>query len=127
MYTDPVMKLFFLEGMTSKDGKIRALGRWKARHYAAQRFYAPVPLFSALRLSADLHLRDDQLVTAIAAQLLPRFVELSFDAVDVVSSDNYFDVPAGRTVGAPCPLPEGWNLEQAREALRLRSLYDSFA
>jgi beta-mannosidase len=46
--------------------------------------------------------------------------------VDVVFSDNYFDLPAGQTVTVTCPLPEGWTLEQARKALQVRSLYDSY-
>jgi beta-mannosidase len=54
-------------------------------------------------------------------------VELSLNGVDGVFSDNYFDVPAGRTSRVSCPLPESWTLEQARTALKVRSLYDSFA
>jgi len=46
--------------------------------------------------------------------------------VDVIFSDNYFDVPAGRTVTITCPLPDGWSIVQAREKLKVRSLYDSF-
>jgi beta-mannosidase len=45
----------------------------------------------------------------------------------VVFSDNYFDAPAGRTTAVTCALPEGWSVERARRALRVRSLYDSFA
>lgn len=78
-------------------------------------------------LSADVHQKGDQLVLEVTAKSLARFVELSLDGADVVFSDNFFDVPAGRTVIVTCPLPEGWTVEKAREALRLRSLYDSFA
>jgi beta-mannosidase len=46
---------------------------------------------------------------------------------NVVFSDNFFDVPAGRTVTVTCPLPDGWTVEAARRALKVRSLYDSFA
>ena len=56
-----------------------------------------------------------------------RLVELSFDGADVVFSDNYFDLPAGRVVTISCPLPQGWTLAQARAALKIRSVYDSFA
>jgi beta-mannosidase len=78
-------------------------------------------------LSVDVIQQDDQLVCQVAARSLARFVELSLAGADVVWSDNYFDVPAGRVVSATCPLPEGWTLDRAREALRVRSLYDSFA
>jgi beta-mannosidase len=78
-------------------------------------------------LSFDLIQQDDELVCQVAAQSLARFVELSLVGVDAVWSDNYFDVPAGRMVSVTCPLPEGWTLDRAREALRARSLYNSFA
>jgi beta-mannosidase len=69
----------------------------------------------------------DQLVFEVTACSLARFVELALAGVDVVFDDNYFDVPAGRTATVTCPLPEDWTVEQARAALRVRSLYDSFA
>jgi beta-mannosidase len=78
-------------------------------------------------LSVTLVLQDDQLVCELAATSLARFVELSLQGADVVWSDNYFDVLPGRTPAVTCPLPEGWTLEQAQEALRVRSLWDSFA
>jgi beta-mannosidase len=46
---------------------------------------------------------------------------------DVVFSDNYFDLPADRSITVNCLLPEGWNLSQAEAALCVRSVYDSFA
>jgi beta-mannosidase len=44
-----------------------------------------------------------------------------------VFSDNYFDLPAGRTRVVSTPLPQGWTQQQARAALRMRSLFDSYA
>jgi len=78
-------------------------------------------------LSIELLVQDDQLVVQIAAESLARFVEVSLDGVDTIFSDNYFDVPAGRMIAVTCPLPEGWTAERAGRALRVRSLYDSFA
>ena len=77
-------------------------------------------------LSVEHHQDGEQLTLAVTAQTLARFVELSLDGVDVVFSDNYFDLPAGRTVTATCPLPTGWTLDRVRSALRVHSLYDSF-
>ncbi len=57
---------------------------------------------------------------------LARFVELELEGADVIFSDNYFDLPAGKPDMVTCPLPEGWTLEQARAAVRVRSLYDSY-
>jgi beta-mannosidase len=62
----------------------------------------------------------------ITAERLARFVWLELDGADVIFSDNYFDLPANRTVTVTLPALEGWTLERVREALRLRSLVDSF-
>ena len=63
----------------------------------------------------------------VTAQGLARFVELALEGADLVFSDNYFDLPAGRTRVVTAPLPPGWTAEQAQAALRLRSLYNSYA
>ncbi len=75
---------------------------------------------------ANCDVERDQLRVELTSRALARLVELSFEGVDVVWSDNYFDLPAGRTVAVTCPLPAGWTLEQARAALRVRSVFDSF-
>jgi beta-mannosidase len=78
-------------------------------------------------LKAVASVEKDQLVLAVSAQKLARFVELELDGVDAVFSDNYFDIPAGGTVSVTCPLPSGWTAEKAQKAVRMRSLYQSFA
>ena len=78
------------------------------------------------RLAVDVRQECEELLFALTAESLARFVELSLEGVDVVFSDNYFDAPAGRTISVTCPLPGGWTLEGVRAALRVRSLYDSF-
>jgi beta-mannosidase len=78
-------------------------------------------------LSADVQIDGDQLVIDVTAQTLAYFVELKLDGVDVVFSDNYVSIPAGRTARVTCPLPDGWSLAQAKDALQLYSLYNSFA
>jgi beta-mannosidase len=62
----------------------------------------------------------------ITSQRLARFVWLELAGSDALFSDNYFDLPAGRTVAVTFAAPEGWTTEQVREALRVRSLVDSF-
>ena len=78
-------------------------------------------------IEVDVGQQDDELVVHLTPQSLARFVELSLEGADVVFSDNYLDVPAGRTAAVACPLPEGWSVARAQAALRVRSLYDSFA
>jgi beta-mannosidase len=68
-----------------------------------------------------------QIVVELAAPTLARHVELALDGADVVWSDNYFDLPAGRSRTISAPLPAGWTVAQAVAALRVRSLYEAFA
>jgi beta-mannosidase len=67
----------------------------------------------------------NQLSVRLQAHNLARFVELSLEGADVIFSDNYFDLPAGRTVTITCPLPEGWDIMQAKQLLKIRSLKEA--
>ena len=78
-------------------------------------------------LKTQVSVEGQTLHVDVSARSLARFVELSLDDADVVFSDNYFDLPAGRTVRISAPLPEGWSAAQAESALKVQSLYDSFA
>ena len=69
----------------------------------------------------------DELIFKLIANSIARFVELKLSGADVVFSDNYFDVPAGRVVTVTCPIPDGWTLEKAKDKFRVYSLCDSFA
>jgi beta-mannosidase len=80
------------------------------------------------RITVQVEARGEELVVRLTAQSLARFVELKFaDAPDVVFSDNYFDLPADRTAVVTCSLPEGWLESTVKEALRVRSLFDSYS
>lgn len=77
-------------------------------------------------LKGDVSLNGDRLTFDVSAQSLARFVELVLDDVDVVFSDNYFDLPAGTSTKITAPLPTGWTLDQTKTALQVRSLIDSY-
>ncbi|MFN8470977.1 MAG: glycoside hydrolase family 2 protein [Anaerolineae bacterium] len=77
-------------------------------------------------LMVDLRVDDGRLTVNLATTSLARLVELSLDGADTVFSDNYFDLPAGRTVTVTCPIPVGWRAEEAEAALCVRSVYDSY-
>jgi beta-mannosidase len=65
----------------------------------------------------------------LTAERLARFVWLSLDGLDGdmgIFSDNYVDVPAGRTVRVTLPEMQGWDADRITSALRVRSLVDSF-
>ncbi|MBP8949269.1 MAG: glycoside hydrolase family 2 protein [Candidatus Promineofilum sp.] len=78
------------------------------------------------QLAATCASDGDGLRIEVRGRSLARLVELELVGADVVFSDNYFDLPAGRAVTITCPLPAGWSVAQAQDALRLRSVYDSF-
>jgi len=62
----------------------------------------------------------------VTAGRLARFVWLALEGADVIFSDNYFDLPANRTVVVRLPALDGWDAERVRQSLRVRSLVDSY-
>jgi beta-mannosidase len=78
-------------------------------------------------LEVTIQQNDEAFVLNIMAESMARFVQLKLDGADVVFSNNYFDVPAGQEIKITCPIPDGWTLEKAADALSIYSLYDSFA
>lgn len=79
------------------------------------------------QITTDLRGDAGRLAVDVTAASLARFVELRLDGADALFSDNYFDVPAGGTVHVTAELPPHWSADQARAALKVRSLYHSFA
>ena len=103
---------------------------WRGKKFLRRQVVAFAP-------NKHLELADPQIGTKVSvsknllkfelsAKSLARFVELELQGADVIFSDNYFDLPAGQTVLVSCPLPDGWTAEQAKAALCVRSLYDSY-
>jgi beta-mannosidase len=78
-------------------------------------------------LTVTVRGEEARLAFDVSARSLARFVELRLEGADVIFTDNYFDIPAGKTVTVTCPLPQGWTVEQASAAVRVQSLYNSFA
>ncbi len=104
---------------------------WQSGQLVARKLATFVPN-KHLELTAphlDVAVSDEEgtLRFDVSAVSLARFVELSLEGADAVFSDNYFDVPFGRTVTVTCPTPEGWNVIRAQDCVRARSLYESFA
>jgi len=73
-------------------------------------------------LETSLKLSGGRLAVRLRTSRLARFIHLELDGADVFFSDNFFDLPAGRERTVECALPEGWTLEQAQNALQVRSL-----
>ena len=104
---------------------------WQGNELVAQRVATFVPdKHLALvdpGVTVEAGAQDGLAVFAVSATSLARFVALELAGADGVFSDNYFDVPAGATVTVTCALPSGWTVGDTRAAVRVRSLYDSFA
>ncbi len=73
------------------------------------------------QLHATVRSSGDGLAVYVSAATLARHVELAFAGADAVFSDNYFDIPAGRTRTVTAALPAGWSVAQAQDALQVRS------
>jgi beta-mannosidase len=77
-------------------------------------------------LDVELEQVDENLVIELTSSSLARFVELSFEDLDIVFSDNYFDVPAGYKITVTCPLPHGQTPIEMGKLLKVRSLRDTY-
>ncbi len=91
--------------------------------------FAPIKHLSLTNpaISVDLRSEKDQIIVELTSRSLACLVECALEGADVVFSDNYLDLPAGRAVSVSAPLPAGWTLSQAQAALKVRSVYDSYA
>ncbi|MFN2148693.1 MAG: beta-mannosidase [Anaerolineales bacterium] len=77
-------------------------------------------------ISTQLQIDGDEIQIQLSAHSLARMVECSLGGVDVLFSDNYFDLPAERAVTITAPLPPGWTASQVKAAFKVQSVYDSF-
>jgi beta-mannosidase len=92
-------------------------------------FFVPTKYLALVEpeITTLLQIKQGQVCIELASHSLARQVECAFEGVDILFTDNYFDLPAGRTVSVSAPLPPGWTLSQAQTALKIRSIYDSYA
>lgn len=128
----PIAALDFADKVTDENKRslVFTVELWQGNERIATNVtgFAPIKHLALIDpgLKVNVSLKDGTLTFEVSAQSLARFVELALDGVDVVFSDNYFDLSAGTTVKVTAPLPGGWTLEQARDALQVRSLVDSY-
>jgi len=120
----------FLDDDTSRD-LVFVAELWQGdRRLAGQTaFFVPTKHLSLAdpHIRADVTLKEGLLAVELSARSLARLVECSLTGADPVFSDNYFDLLAGQTVTVTAPVPAGWDLAAAREALRVRSVYDTYS
>jgi beta-mannosidase len=68
----------------------------------------------------------DRFVIEVTAASLARYVWLKLEGADVIFDDNFFDIPAGRSVQVVIPALSGWTLEDVRARLSVTSLIDTY-
>jgi beta-mannosidase len=68
-----------------------------------------------------------QAVVRLESDTLARWVELALDGADTIFSDNYFDLPARRQIEVSFAFPADWSIERVRQALKVRSVVDTYA
>jgi beta-mannosidase len=92
-------------------------------------YFAPTKHLSLVdpQIETSVTLKDGLLTIQLSARSLARLVECNLTGADVVFSDNYFDLPARQVVSITAPLPAGWDLATAQAALKVRSVYDTYA
>ena len=78
-------------------------------------------------ITMNLTSKKGQLIAELTARSLALLVEVSLMGADCVFSDNYFNLPAGRSIQISCPLPGGWTFNRAKKEFRVQSVYDSYA
>ncbi len=130
---DTLVKAFDFGGAVSENNErevvfVCELWRGEERIALTVAPFAPSKHLALTPPGIAVEVRQDggRLVFSVRSSSLARFVELTLEGVDAVFSDNYFDLPAGREVVLTTPLPTGWSVEQARAAVRVRSLRDTF-
>jgi beta-mannosidase len=92
-------------------------------------FFVPIKHLSLTdpAIGVDVQEREGELIVALNSQVLALLVEASLNGADVVFSDNYFNLPPGRSLQITCPLPDGWTSSRAQKEIRICSVYDSFS
>ena len=130
--TTPVLSLDFAGRVSPESSRscVIVAELWQAGSRLALQVASFVPdkhlELADPQVKVSLELAGEQLVIHLKAASLARFVELALDGADVIFSDNFFDLPAGRDMRVTCPLPEGWDQMQAQNALHIRNLKDSY-
>ena len=67
------------------------------------------------------------LLVRLRSKTLARWVELSLEGTDAIFDDNYVDLIAGRESVIGFEMPAGWDIGRVRRAIRVRSVFDTYA
>jgi len=92
-------------------------------------FFAPVKHLALAdpKITSKVEVEGDEVHVTISAESLALQVELNFEGLDCVFSDNYFDLPANTSVRVTTHLNQDISAEVLNELLRVQTIYDSYA
>jgi beta-mannosidase len=77
-------------------------------------------------ITVNLQSQNEEIIIELMSHSMALFVEVSLPGAEVIFSDNYFNLPSGRSTQISCHLPAGWTLSRAQKEIRIWSVYDSF-
>jgi beta-mannosidase len=91
--------------------------------------FAPIKHLSLTdpAITVNLQEQEGELIVELISNALALLVEVSLAGADVVFTENYFNLPAGRPMQISGPLPSGWTLSRAQKEIRVCSVYDSYS
>ncbi len=92
-------------------------------------FFVPVKHLSLAEpdIASVLELAEGEVRLTLTAQSLALQVQLGFEGLDCVFSDNYFDLPAKTPVTVTTRLDNEINAQSLNSLLRVQTIYDSYA
>jgi len=103
---------------------------WQGEQFIARQaaYFAPIKHISLTdpRIESKIYIREGRLIIQLTSQSYAPLVEVTLKGADVIFTDNYFNLPAGRQVQISCPLPADWTIEQVEKNIRVRSIFDSY-
>jgi beta-mannosidase len=128
-----VCKLDFSNQIT--DDNLRKLvfiaELWQGDQFVTRQtaYFVPIKHLSLTdpAITVNLQSQNGELIVELISHSLALLVEVSLIDADVVFSDNYFNLPSGRSIQISSPLPIGWTLSRAQKELRICSVYDSYS
>jgi len=104
---------------------------WQAEQLLDRKtaFFAPVKHLSLAdpNITSTVEVAGEEVSLSLTTQSLALQIQLGFDGLDCVFSDNYFDLPANTSARVTTHLNQEISLEQLNSLLRVQTIYDSYA
>ena len=104
---------------------------WRAAQLVDRKttFFAPVKHLALAepKINSKVQVEESEVRITLLAENLALQVQLEFEGLDCVFSDNYFDLPAHMPVSITTRLNQDISAETLNSLLRVQTIYDSYA